>query len=289
MDRFNFRTMALLAVAGLLTCVAVLSRSALAQAPGRAGASAGSGGRGPRYVEPLPYNFNDHSGGDWQSMFDGSTLKDWDGSTDVWKVQNGAIVADIKATDTFPSMYLYWKGGTPAGDLKNFEFKTEVKVEGEGANSGIQFRALRLGPSTGKYTQWESRGYQADWDTANTQTGALIECCSGPRRGVPPRPDKASVGQVLRMALTENDKPTVLASTGDPRELLKFVHVGDWNEVHLIARGNIMMYIINGHLMSEMIDDNPKMFVSHGELSVQLEGRGDRKVSYRNLWLKTLP
>ena len=39
-------------------------------------------------------------------------------------------------------------------------------------------------------------GYQADIDNANANTGALIECCAGPRRGVPPRPDRAFRGQV---------------------------------------------------------------------------------------------
>ena len=69
-----------------------------------------------------------------------------------------------------------------------------LKLEGEGANSGVQFRALRMDPSTGKYSQWESRGYQADFDYIGTQTGALIECGAGPRRRAPPRPDRASKG-----------------------------------------------------------------------------------------------
>ena len=256
-----------------------------AQAPpgGRGGSG---GGRGPRYVESLPYNFNDNSG--WQSVFDGKTLKGWDGPMDVWRVENGAITTSSTAANPLGSQYLYWAGGDK-GQLKNFEFKTEMKLEGEGANSGIQFRALRLGPSTGKYSQWESRGYQADFDYVNTQSGALIECCSGPRRGVPPRPFKAEIGTVVRAALTDDQRPTVVGRLGEPEQLKRLIHVGDWNELHIIARGTVLMYFINGQLMSEFLDDNPTMFVDHGELAIQLEGRGDTKVSFRNLWLKILP
>jgi hypothetical protein len=139
------------------------------------------------------------------------------------------------------------------------------------------------------YSQWESRGYQADYDYTSGQTGALIECCNGPRRGVPPRPDKAPLGYVVRAALADGQKPGVVANLGDPAELKKFINVGGWNELHLIARGTTMMYFLNGHLMSVFLDDNPAMFVDRGELAVQLEGRGATKVSFRNIWLKILP
>ena len=45
---------------------------------------------------------------------------------------------------------------------------------------------------------------------------------------------------------------------------------------------------INGQLMSVLIDDHPTRFLDHGVLSIQLEGRGDNKASFRNLWLKDL-
>jgi hypothetical protein len=58
--------------------------------------------------------------------------------------------------------------------------------------------------------------------------------------------------------------------------------------MHLIARGRTMMFFINGVLMSVFIDDHPTRFLPQGVISVQLEGRGDNKASFRNLWLKTL-
>jgi hypothetical protein len=165
-----------------------------------------------------------------------------------------------------------------------------MKLQGEGSNSGIQFRATKLGEvPASKYSKWDLRGYQADFDLLNVNTGALIECCAGPHRGVPPRPDRAFRGQMVRTAPALGQKPALLANIGDPEELKSVVKVGDWNQIHLIARGNSMMYVINGRLMSVLLDDNAAMAVDHGFLGLQLEGRGDIKVYFRNLWIKNLP
>ena len=219
-------------------------------------------------------------------MFDGKTLKGWDGPMDVWRVENGAITASETASNPVGSVYLYWTGGK----VKDFEFKTEIKTEGEGSNSGIQFRAIRLGKIDKKNSEWESRGYQADYTDNGGAVGSLIECCMGPRRGIPPRPgDSARRGLVVRTAPGEGQHPAVLATIGDPAELLKFFKVGDWNEIHLIIRGRTMMYLLNGHLMSVLVEDNPDPFTDQGEIAVQLEGRGDIKASFRNMWIKQLP
>jgi hypothetical protein len=249
-----------------------------AQPGGRGAQSAG----GSRYIDPAPINFNDHDG--WIQMFDGTTLKGWDGPTDLWHVENGAIVVQTKADPPTGSTYLLWQGGEP----KDFEFKVEVKLEGSGANSGVQFRAKLLGEvPDNRLSKWEARGYQADLDNMNSNTGALIECCAGMRRAglAPPRPDRAFRGQVVRTALGEGLKPTLLSTFDDPEILKGYWKAGDWNQLHLVARGRTMMFF----MMSVLIDDHPTKFLDHGVLGIQLEGRGDNKASFRNLWLKNLP
>jgi hypothetical protein len=259
--------------------VAALASPGLAQAPAPAAPAQG----GSRYVEATPINFGDTAG--WTRMFDGSTLNGWDGPTDLWRVENGAIVVRSKIDPPTGPTYLIWQGGEP----KDFEFKFEVRLEGAGANSGTQFRATRLGEVAGNpRSRWETRGYQADFDNAGTNTGALIECCAGPRRGVPPRPDRAFRGQVVRTALADGQRPSLLSDIGDPEALKALWKVGDWNQIHLIARGRTMMFSINGRLMSVFIDDHPTMFVDHGVLAIQLEGRGENTASFRNLWIKEL-
>lgn len=249
------------------------------QASGRAGGAGGS-----RYVDASPIDFNAHTG--WQQLFDGASLKGWDGPADLWHVENGAIVVRSKADPPTGPTYLIWEEGQP----KDFELKFELKLEGAGANSGVQFRAVRLGEVAGNpRSKWETRGYQADVDNANSNTGALIECCAGPRRGTPPRRDRAYRGQVVRTAVADGQTPATLATVGDPDTLKAHWKVGQWNQMHLIARGRTMLYFINGQLMSVLIDDHPTMFVVRGVIALQLEGRGDNTASYRNIWLKNLP
>ncbi|WP_068090549.1 3-keto-disaccharide hydrolase [Novosphingobium rosa] len=240
--------------------------------------------RPPRYIEPTPYTFDDHPG--WQSMFDGKTLQGWEGQIDAWHVEDGAITATDHGNS--PSIYLFWKG-KDGGDLKDFEFKTEIRLEGEKANSGVQFRAQLLGKTEKPNSQWESFGYQADMDFANVQTGALIECCAGPRRGPSPRPFRASMGLALRTAPEASGTPSLIGRIGDPGALTASIHTGGWNQLHVIARGHTLFYLMNGVLMSTVQDDDPARFIAHGRLAIQLEGSGDRKVSYRNMWLKTYP
>jgi hypothetical protein len=74
---------------------------------------------------------------------------------------------------------------------------------------------------------------------------------------------------------------------GDPDELKGVVKTGDWNQVHVIARGNMLTHIINGRVMSIFVDDDSTMAAAQGVIALQIEGTG--KVSFRNLWLKNLP
>ena len=255
-------------------------------APGQArGGAAGT----PRYVPADPIDFNDHAG--WTSMFDGKTLNGWEGPN-LWRVEDGAIVVNSKADPPTGSVYLLYTASQP----KDFEFKWEVKLEGSGPNStgpnsGVQFRATRLSVVPDRpNSKWETRGYQADFDNGFSNVGALIECCSGASRdGARPRPDRAQAGQVVRAAVADGQMPKTLATFGDSAAVAKAAYKpGEWNQMHLIARGRTMMFFINGQLMSVLIDDHPTKFLPQGFLSVQLEGRGDNKASFRNLWLKNL-
>src|SRR5690606_9914853 len=147
------------------------------------------------------------------------------------------------------------------------------RLEGEGANSGVQFRAFRLGEESGRpRSRWETRGYQADFDNRHANVGALIECCSGAsRNGLRPRPVRASAGQVVRAARVEGELPQLLMTFGAADVVTAAYRPGEWNWMHLIARGRTMMFSINGQLMSVLIDDHPTAFLPQGVISIQLE------------------
>jgi hypothetical protein len=222
----------------------------------------GRQGRGG-FSQPDPIAFDDHEG--WRPLFDGQSLKEWEGNPEVWRLEGGAIVG----TSTSGTAYLIWNGGEPA----NFELKAEMKLEGAGLNSGIQYRSTR----TGQTGAASLRGYQADFDYAGRYTGQLYE--QGTPRGI-----IAWRGQVVRSE--PGRRPRLLSTLGDAEELKSLIKTGEWNQVHIIARGNTMVHIINGRTMSIFIDDDPAMAAAKGVIALQVENSG--KVSFRNLWLKTL-
>jgi hypothetical protein len=229
------------------------------------------GGGGGGFTQPDPIAFDDHDG--WRSIFDGQSLKDWDGNPEIWKLEAGNIVGTSTPEKPSGTTYILWK----AGEVKNFELKAEMKLEGAGLNSGIQYRTTVVPPASGRGAWPSMRGYQADFDFAGRYTGQLYE--QGTPRGI-----IAWRGQVVRAE--QGKHPRLLSMIGDPDELKSVIKTGDWNQVHIIARGNTMIHIINGRTMSIFIDDDPTMSASQGVIALQIEGTG--KVSFRNLWLKNL-
>ena len=253
-----------------------------------------------RFVQPEPIDFNDHAG--WTQIFDGKTLKGWDGPSEVWHVEDGAIVG--VSSDEHPSgtTNIIWRGGT----VGNFMLKVEMKLEGSGANGGIQYRSASVPPRTReipadrlarmseqqrqslkqrealgqKYAKWNLTGYQADFDFNNRYTGQLYEQDS-------PRGIIAWRGQMV--ATEPGRKPQLLAMTGDPDQLKSYIRPGEWNQVEVIADGNTMIHIINGHVMAMLVDTDPKFYRAEGLLAFEIEGGGNVRISHRNIWLKKLP
>ena len=72
---------------------------------------------------------------------------------------------------------------------------------------------------------------------------------------------------------------------GDPDELATHV-TDDWNEVHLIVRGNTLTLIINEQLMSVVIDDDAPNRPADGLIGVQVHVGPPMKVEYRNIRLR---
>src|SRR5271163_547267 len=93
------------------------------------------------FTQPEPIDFNDHEG--WTQIFDGKTMQGWDGSSEVWHVEDGALVAESSPEHPSGTTNIIWRGGQPA----NFELKVEMKLEGAGANGGIQYRSLNVPPT----------------------------------------------------------------------------------------------------------------------------------------------
>jgi len=77
-----------------------------------------------------------------------------------------------------------------------------------------------------------------------------------------------------------------LQQSGD--ELKAIIKTNDWNQVHIVARGNTIIDILNGSVTSLLVDDDSKNRALGGLLGFQMHVGPPMKVEFRNVWLKRL-
>jgi 3-keto-disaccharide hydrolase len=287
----------------------------------------GQGGGGRRGGGP-PVPYDDYTG--FTKLWDGATFTNWDGETDVWTIEEGAIHADT--TKTPGQHHIHYIG--PGAVMRDFDLKVEVKISATGANGGIQYRSRllhasrggsiqdplgkklppgittmaqalaagvapppaprgtpppaggggRAGPAgpngpTNEPNPWQVSGYQFDMDSNNQYTGMLYE---GQGRGIVMSP-----GTIVEL-LPDRITARLGTITETPAALLK-PHLGlagEWQQIEIIARGNTLIHMINGKVISVIVDDNPLYRAFQGILSLQLEGNG--QIWYRNVYVKPL-
>jgi hypothetical protein len=197
-------------------------------------------------------------------IFDGKTLDGWEG-TDRWKVENGTIVAQTTTENPLrQNTFLIWRGGKPA----DFELKLEYRITG--GNSGIQYRSKEL-----ENSDFAMKGYQSDIDATLRYAGMIYE-----ERG---RGFLAPRGQVNYRGPSVSG---TLASLGTSNELREALKTDDWNEIHIIARGNTLIQIYNGRMMSMLIDDDTAGRAMEGLIGLQLHTGEPMKIEFRNIRLK---
>ena len=202
-------------------------------------------------------------------IFDGTTLNGWDGDTAYWRAEDGELIGEVTASNLLKhNSFIIWRGGKP----KNFELKAEYLVSDLG-NRGINYRSVE---SRGSH--WILRGPQADIDGQNLYTGQNYE--EGGRTVLARRGDVSHI--------TKGSEPQVIATRGMADELKAFIKVSDWNKYHLIVRGNLMIHILIGHIMSEVIDDDRVNRRFSGLIGLQVHVGPPMKIEYRHILLKTL-
>jgi len=207
----------------------------------------------------------------FQPIFDGKTLAGWDGDPKYWRVEGGAIVGEITADTVIKSnTFIVWRGGRP----RDFELKLEYRITASG-NSGINYRSEIVPDPVTPSNAFAVRGYQFDIDGAKRYVGNNYE-----EKG---RLFVAVRGQMTR--IVGGRPPVVLSTFGDP-QALGALATDDWNAVHLIVRGNTLVHMLNGRLMSTTIDDDAPNRPADGLLGVQVHVGPPMKVEYRNVRLK---
>jgi len=88
--------------------------------------------------------------------------------------------------------------------------------------------------------------------------------------------------------LKEGQKPTITGSVGKSDELKAKIKVDDWNEIHIIAKGNHLQHYINGVLMSETTDEDTVKRKFTGLIGLQVHVMAKMKVEYKDIYLKKI-
>ena len=234
------------------------------QGPRPGGGGGGGGGLSP--LDSIPVA--DTTG--FTRIFDGTSWSGWDGDRTFWRIEDNSFVGESTPQNVVSrNTFLIWRGGT----LRDFELKLEVRMNS--TNSGIQVRSQEL-PEAG---QWVLAGYQADMEFAGLYTGNIHD-----ERG---RSFLAQRGQVS-IDTSPEARSRIIGRVDDPTELKGSININGWNQYHIIGRGNVLMVIYNGRLMSVFIDDDAQNRDLEGLLGFQMHTGPPMKVEYRNIFLKTV-
>ena len=206
------------------------------------------------------------------SMFDGKTLKGWEATPSktaaAWTVKEGMIVGNGDKGRG----YLTYSANKKVAD---FEMKFSYRFPGKG-NSGVNIRAI-----PDKTHRRDFQSYHADLGhlgIGKNVMGAWDFHTPGRREHRCFRGD--------RLVIAKDDKPTITPiknalTAADIRR-------GDWNHVHIIARGNNFKLYINGKLSSEFTEHLPKAKrLQGGMIQLQLHDPG-MIVQFKALQLKVL-
>jgi hypothetical protein len=217
-------------------------------------------------------------------IFDGKTLDGWEFDPVYWRVENGSIVGEVTPSTLLKRNSFIIKKGLV---LANFDLIVEYRVSARG-NSGINYRSEKIDS-----LPYAMRGYQADINGQNNYTGQNYE-----ERG---RTTLAYQGQQTMVNGPENGtllkdniknngwtKTIVTRSLGSTGSLRAGIRTDDWNECHLIIKGNRLLHYINGILMSDVTDNDTANRKFSGLLGVQVHVGPPMKIEYRNFRIRKL-
>lgn len=152
-------------------------------------------------------------------MFDGRTLAGWEGNTNTWRVEDGAIVAGAMDRKQPHNEFL-----ASTQDFGNFDLKFQFKLEGTNGfvNGGVQFWSQRVPKD-------EMSGYQADIGAG--YWGGLY--------------DESRRNKVLQMPSKELQA--------------KLVKAGGWNDYRVRAEGRHIQIWLNGEKTVDYVETDEKI------------------------------
>jgi len=202
--------------------------------------------------------------GKFVSLFDGKTLKGWEGDPRFWSVQDGIITGQTtKDNPTEHNTFLVWRDGVVD------DFVLELDFRLVGGNSGIQYRSREV-------DKWVIAGYQADFDAPGKYSGILYE---EKGRGILAQRGK-------RVVIGSDGQRKNVGETTPTEKILSAIKSEQWNHYTVIAQGNHLIQKINGLITVDVTDNQVEKRSMSGLLAFQVHHGEPMKVQFRNVRLK---
>ncbi len=185
-------------------------------------------------------------------LFDGKSLKGWEGNRDYFRVEGDAIVAGTLESAIPNNEFLCTEK-----QYADFEFVLEVKLRGEGNNAGVQFRSRRV-PNN-----HEVSGYQCD----------VGEAWDRPVWG----------------GLYDESRRNEMLAEGPVDQLPGWVKSDDWNELRVLAKGDHIQLFLNGNKTVDYVEKAAKDEVPRsGIIGLQIHSGPPTEALYRKIRIREL-
>ena len=207
----------------------------------------------------------------FKTIFDGKTLDGWEvmpaNTASAWTVKDGMIVGNGDKGRG----YLVYENK----EIADLELKFTYRFPGKG-NSGVSIRAIK-----DKTRRRSFQSYHADighlgigpqvlgaWDF-HTPGRKEHRCFRGER-----------------LVIDEKDKPTLTQIEGAVTK--DDINKNDWNTVHVVVKGNVFKFSINGKPSAEFTEHLPEeKRLKKGMIQFQLHDPG-MIVHFKDIRLKVL-
>lgn len=213
-------------------------------------------------------------------LFDGKTLTGWEGSSNAFRVENGAIIGGSLQKGLEESFYL-----CTTDEYSNFELTLSVKLIHSDlkGNAGISFRAKRVEGSNRVASYQADIGYihpyvvercsdftPSDMDNPFSLWGALIDEC---REDISRYPDP-------------DFYPAVVLKMPERELIQKIAKPNDWNEIQVLAHGKEIEVRLNGitTVKFKEKDDIP----TNGYICLQAHQGEPYEVHYKDIRIRKI-
>ncbi len=183
-------------------------------------------------------------------LFDGKTLKGWEGKQGMFRVEDGAVVAGT-LKEKIPNNEFLCTEKT----YKNFELRLKAKLVGEGANAGVQFRTKRI-PN-----HHEVSGYQCDMGLMGKDN--------------------------IWGSLYDESRRKKFLVIGPQEAVQKAVKLNDWNDFVIRCEGPHIQLWVNG-VQTVDYTEKEEGIEDSGIIALQIHGGPASEASYRDVRIKEL-